>query len=145
MILKQADKTEQFLLFEGITDPESWLRFDIVSTAGIPIMREGIWIDSCNAGGDPILPPDQMRELAAWLIKTADILDPQIRLDSGSMETRQDQFVRAETIAKELCISQRWIVQEARAGRLPHIKVEHDFLFDLTTVKHLLKIRATKV
>lgn len=59
------------------------------------------------------------------------------------METRQNQLVHADQIAKEVGISQRWIIYEAKAGRLPHIKVESDFLFDLDTVKHLLRIRAT--
>jgi hypothetical protein len=45
-------------------------------------------------------------------------------------------------LARRLRVPVRWLRAEADAGRLPHIRAERQFLFDLETVEGLLLARA---
>jgi hypothetical protein len=58
------------------------------------------------------------------------------------MQMDANDFIPARQVAAQLGLPLSWVQAEARAGRLPHLKVGRSLFFDLDVVRTALRERA---
>ena len=65
--------------------------------------------------------------------------------EEGNMANSvQNKLVRIGTLSRELDIPIGWLNKETEARRIPHLKADNVFLYDLDAVKKALLKRARK-
>ena len=58
------------------------------------------------------------------------------------MSSGGQELIRLGALARRLGLSRQWLRDEAEAGRIPHLRVGHVLLFELSTVEQILAERA---